>query len=67
MITVEKLIELKGAKKFGNCNSCGKTSSEDSTLMRITFSVYGNDSTSFCLCERCANTLVEELSDRLEG
>ena len=66
MIITEKLIELKGADKFGDCNSCGKTSSEDRTLMRIIFSVDGNGSTSFCLCERCANTLVEELSDRLE-
>ena len=63
MIITEKLIELKGAKRFGVCNSCGKTLSDDRTLGRITFSVYGDGGISVCLCERCANVLIEELAD----
>ena len=56
---IRKLAKLKGAERFGNCNSCGKTSSEDSTLMRITFSTLKTSGTSICLCGDCANTLTE--------
>ena len=58
-IQIRKLAKLKGAERFGNCNSCGKTSSEDSTLMRITFSTLKTSGTSICLCKDCANILTE--------
>lgn len=67
MIIVRKLIKLKGAEKFGTCNSCGKTSSEDSTLIRITCSTYRNSGTSICLCEGCANVLIGALDEMLKG
>lgn len=63
MITVGKLIKLKGAERFGVCNSCGKTSSEDRTLTRITCSVYGNSGISICLCEGCGNALIGALDE----
>ena len=63
MIIAKKLINLKGAERFGACNGCGKTSSEDSTLIRISCSVDGNGSTSICLCKGCANALMGVLSE----
>ena len=63
MIIAKKLINLKGGERFGACNSCGKTSSEDSTLIRIACSVDGNGSTSICLCKGCANALIGVLDE----
>ena len=66
MITVRKLINLKGGERFGVCNSCGKISSEDRTLIMITCSIYGNGGTSICLCEGCANALIGALDETWE-
>lgn len=49
----------KGAEKFGTCIECGKDSSLDEFLVRLTFgNVY---SASFCLCSDCLNRLIGEL------
>lgn len=57
MIIIRKLIKLKGAEKFGTCNSCGKTSSVG---------------TMFCSqckyvkeCETIADEILE-LNDRVD-
>ena len=60
-VQVKRLINLKGAEKFGACNSCGQISLEDSSLMRIIFSTLEINSTSIWLCRDCANTLIEML------
>ena len=65
-IKVRKLVNLKGAERFGSCNSCGQTSLEDNSLMRITFSTLETNGTSIWLCGDCANTLTEMLKGGAE-
>lgn len=58
MIWVEYLKELKGAQKFGTCNSCGKWSGKDPAMVRVRFVEDGqhNASTIF-LCDECRKLL----------
>lgn len=43
---IVKLVNCKGANRFGTCLVCGNNSDEDKTLARFTI-----DCTSICLCE----------------
>lgn len=63
MITIEKLKELDGAMRFGSCNSCGLTSIESDSLIRIKASADGKDFSSICLCKECAERFLEVLEN----
>lgn len=61
MIEIKKKIELKGAEKYGGCNSCSKRSSE-TDLYQIEF--HYEDSTknhTVNLCFDCMCELGSEL------
>ena len=63
MIVLERLKDLQGAAKFGNCMSCGISSIESDNIVRIKASINDMDSSSLCLCIDCAEKLVEKLED----
>lgn len=64
MIVLDRLKDLQGAAKFGNCMSCGISSIENDNLIRIKASINGMDSSSLCLCRDCAEKLIEKLDKR---
>ena len=66
MITLERLKDLDGALKFGNCNSCGVSSIENDSLIRIKASTSGKDFSSLCLCGDCAEKLIEKWEEHFK-
>ena len=54
MIALERLKDLQGAAKFGNCMSCGISSIESDSIIRIKASIDDKDFSSLCLCRDCA-------------
>ena len=60
MIEIRYLQAESGANKFGTCNCCGKSSSEDPLMISIKFSYYGHG-TLICLCDDCKKKLIEAL------
>ena len=54
-LKIEKLIECKGAGRYGTCIGCGRDSAEDMIgMIRITGDGSGaGQGTSFCLCREC--------------
>ena len=60
MIEIRYLQAESGANKFGTCNCCGKSSSEDPLMISIKFSYYGHG-TAICLCDDCKKKLMEAL------
>ena len=62
MIKVEYLKELKGAQKFGTCNSCEKWSDKDPAMVRVRFTVDGQDNAStIFLCDECRKLLYKTI------
>ena len=61
MIEIRYLQAESGANKFGTCNCCGKSSSEDPLMISIKFSYYGHG-TLICLCDDCRKKLIEVLN-----
>ena len=66
MIILERLIDLDGAMKFGNCNSCGVSSIESDSIIRIKASIDDKDFSSLCLCRDCAEKLIEKLEKNIK-
>lgn len=64
MIIIERLKDLDGASKFGNCNSCGVSSIENDSLIRIKASADERTFSSICLCRDCTEELIEKLDKR---
>lgn len=60
MIEIRYLQAESGANKFGTCNCCGKSSSEDPLMISVKFSYYGHG-TTICLCDDCKKKLMEAL------
>lgn len=60
MIEITRLNECNGSNKFGSCNSCGKFSNDDKSMVRIKF-MMERQGTSVCLCSKCANVLFNTL------
>ena len=60
MIEIRYLQAESGANKFGTCNCCGKSSSEDPLMISVKFSYYGHG-TLICLCDDCKKKLIEAL------
>lgn len=60
MIEITRLNECSGSNRFGSCNSCGRSSSDDKSMVRITF-MMERQGTSVCLCSKCANVLFNTL------
>lgn len=61
MIKVEYLKELKGAQKFGTCNSCGKWSEKDPAMVRVRFTVDGRFFSTIFLCDECRKLLYKTI------
>lgn len=66
MIKVRKLSEQKGGESYGTCNSCSAFSSENATLVRITFTTDYGQGTSICLCEKCLTELFYKLKGEFD-
>ena len=64
MIVLDRLKDLQGAAKFGNCMSCGISSIESDNIIRIKASIDDKDFSSLCLCKDCAEKLIEKLDKR---
>lgn len=58
-MTIKKLVEYKGASRFGTCNECGIGESEAHNLYRIQFNQVKQ--TSICLCADCLKKAKELL------
>ena len=63
MIEVTRLNECSGSDRFGSCASCGASSNDDKSLIRIKFMVE-RQGTSVCLCSKCANVLFNILKEK---
>ena len=63
MIEVTRLNECSGSDKFGSCISCGASSNDDKSLIRIKF-MMERQGTSVCLCSKCANMLFNILKEK---
>jgi hypothetical protein len=67
MIEIEQINRLKGASKYGSCTVCGKFSSEDSGMKRISFvNDETNQGSSVCLCSKCYRLLFEAMQCRFD-
>ena len=60
MIEIRYLQAESGANKFGTCNCCGKSSSEDPLMISVKFNYCGHGMT-ICLCDDCKKKLMEAL------
>ena len=61
MIKIQYVADLKGARKFCSCNSCGKSSSEDMQMVQIRFSYGDGHGIAVNLCDACRVELYEKI------
>ena len=65
MFTTTKLSEQKGARKYGQCISCGKGTDEDPDMILIQFNhKLSTSSSSIVLCQECAMRVADGLAER---
>ena len=58
-MTIKKLVEYKGASRFGTCSECGIGESEAHNLYRIQFNQVNQ--TSIFLCADCLKSVKKAL------
>jgi len=61
MIKIQYIADMKGARKFCSCNSCGKSSSEDEQMVQIRFSYGDGHVLAVNLCDACRRKLYEKI------
>lgn len=64
MIEIKYLQDLQGADRYGTCGGCGKSSKDDSGMVRIRFNYSNgnkNQGTIICLCNRCRVDLYQKI------
>ena len=52
---IKKLSEYHGSEKYGTCMECGKSSKDDSEMIKIIWNE--NGTTSTIMCKECAQKL----------
>lgn len=61
MIKMQYVAELKGARKYCSCNSCGKSASDDSGMVQIRFTYGDGHGIAVNLCSECRRELYEKI------
>jgi len=61
MITIQYVDDLKGARKYCSCNSCGKSASDDSYMVQIRFTYGDGHGIAVNLCNECRRELYGRL------
>ena len=60
MIKIQYVSDLKGASRFGTCNGCGKSSSEDKKMIQVQL-LPGQYGCVLYLCDKCRRELYEKI------
>lgn len=61
MIKIQYVADMKGARKYCSCNSCGKSSSDDEQMIQVHFSYGDGHGVAINLCDSCRRELYEKI------
>ena len=61
MIKMQYVADLKGARKYCSCNSCGKSANDDTRMVQIRFTYGDGHGIAVNLCDACRRELYEKI------